>query len=390
MFQRWLILLAAVLMQICLGSTYAWSVFVQPIRDATGLGQGAAQVPFSTFYFVFPLTMAVLGSLRRRPEPRVAAAAGGLLFGAGWMIAGWAGADPRWTVAGVGVLGGIGAGFAYLVPVATAMAWFPRHPGLVTGITVAGFGGGAALVGRAASHLIHGVGLTPYHALAWIGAVNAATICVTGLAMRRPAGSGSGDEPADAPARATIASAPFLALFATFFVGLSAGLTVIANLKHLHAGDAASGGVAAVAWFATANAAGRIVWGRLFDRAAPVKALVADLLSSGLLFAVAPLLLPTRAGTALFAALAGFNYGGILAMHPAMVARLWGRANLQRVYGWLVTAHFPATLAPMLAGFAYDSTGSHRAWLTSLSLLCLGAVLFVVHGHIRRSNSGFE
>ena len=32
--------------------------------------------------------------------------------------------------------GGVGAGLAYLVPVAVSVAWFPRHKGLVTGIAV--------------------------------------------------------------------------------------------------------------------------------------------------------------------------------------------------------------------------------------------------------------
>jgi len=49
---RYLILVCAVLMQVCLGATYSWSVYVQPLKDLTGLAQGPVQIPFTMFYFV--------------------------------------------------------------------------------------------------------------------------------------------------------------------------------------------------------------------------------------------------------------------------------------------------------------------------------------------------
>ena len=58
---RYLILVSAVLMQVCLGATYSWSVYVQPLREMTGLAQGPVQVPFTLFYFVFPLAMMIAG-----------------------------------------------------------------------------------------------------------------------------------------------------------------------------------------------------------------------------------------------------------------------------------------------------------------------------------------
>ena len=110
--KRYRILAAAVIMQMCLGATYAWSVFVLPLKAITGVLQGTAQLPFSMFYFAFPATMIVTGTLLPRWGPRRCAMGGGLLFGGGWMLAGlW-----RWhfafAVVGIGLMVGIGAGFA--------------------------------------------------------------------------------------------------------------------------------------------------------------------------------------------------------------------------------------------------------------------------------------
>ena len=59
--QRYLILAASIVMQMCLGATYSWSVYVQPLKALTGLAQGPVQLPFSVFYFAFPLTMIFAG-----------------------------------------------------------------------------------------------------------------------------------------------------------------------------------------------------------------------------------------------------------------------------------------------------------------------------------------
>lgn len=43
-------------MQLCLGATYSWSVYVQPLTKLTGFLQGPIQLPFTIFYFAFPAT----------------------------------------------------------------------------------------------------------------------------------------------------------------------------------------------------------------------------------------------------------------------------------------------------------------------------------------------
>ncbi len=76
---RYLILAAAVVMQLCLGATYSWSIFVDALKAGPGMSQAAAQVPFTVFYMVFPATLIVSGTLLGRLGPRRGAIIGGWL-----------------------------------------------------------------------------------------------------------------------------------------------------------------------------------------------------------------------------------------------------------------------------------------------------------------------
>ncbi|MDP3282861.1 MAG: MFS transporter, partial [Desulfobacterales bacterium] len=167
--RRYIILVSAVIMQMCLGATYSWSVYVEPLRKLTGLLQGLVQLPFSVFYFAFPFTMIFSGFFLKRFGPAFCAVSGGILFGSGWILAGFGGNHFGFTITGIGLMGGVGAGLAYIVPIATCIRWFPERKGLVTGIAVAGFGGGAAFVSQAAGMMINSMGKSPFEAFTLFG-----------------------------------------------------------------------------------------------------------------------------------------------------------------------------------------------------------------------------
>lgn len=157
------------MMQMCPGATYSWSIYVQPIRELTGILQGSSQLPFSLFYFTFPITMIMAGQVLPRLGPRRSAILGGVLFGTGWLLAGLGHQHFLYTILGIGLLAGIGAGFAYIVPIATCIRWFPERQGLVTGIAVAGFGGGAAAVSQVGGLLMNSLAPSPFTTFAAFG-----------------------------------------------------------------------------------------------------------------------------------------------------------------------------------------------------------------------------
>ncbi|MDT8379985.1 MAG: MFS transporter [Desulfotignum sp.] len=373
---RYLILVSAVLMQVCLGATYSWSVYVQPLKDLTGLAQGPVQVPFTLFYFIFPLTMMVAGGWLPRIGPRVSAMAGGLLFGGGWLLAGLGSHSFVFTILGIGGMAGVGAGMAYIVPIAVCIRWFPRSKGLVAGIAVAGFGGGAALVSQVGGSLITSFGYTPFHTFTVFGILFLCLVICAGSVMRFPAVENGSVEtrsiaaPLLRPGQ-VLGHPHFHLLYLAMFMGLAAGFAVNANLKEIFQGpgNAASTGITAVSLFALANAAGRVIWGTIFDRIHAASAIQANLICQSLVLAAAPILTVSAPGFWAFALFTGFNYGGVLVIYVSSAARSWGSEHLSRIYGWLFTANIPAALSPVAAGFVFDLTHDFTPALAGLAIL---------------------
>ncbi|MDW7709457.1 MAG: MFS transporter [Deferrisomatales bacterium] len=374
---RYGILAAAVLLQMCLGATYSWSVYVQGLKELTGLLQGPVQVPFSVFYFVFPATAVLAGTLLPRLGPRRCAAAGGVLFGCGWMVASLGAHHFSLTVLGIGVVAGVGAGLAYLVPIATCVQWFPRHRGVVTGLAVAGFGGGAALVSQVAGLLMASRGATPFQIFGVLGLVFLLVAGAAGAALRSPPGATARPQ-GPLPVGQVLSRPAFRVLYLAMFAGLAAGFAVNANLKELFP-ESPRAGVAAISLFALGNAGGRVGWGLAFDRLRSATAIRTNLLCQAGFLAAAPWLTGSAAGFLAFAAAAGFNYGGVLVLYAASAARLWGPERLGQVYGWLFSANIPAALAPIGAGLAYDLGGSFSPALWALAIL-LAVAAFRVRG----------
>ena len=374
--KRYVILIASVIMQMCLGATYSWSVFVLPLKESTGLLQGPVQLPFTLFYFAFPATMILAGQMLPRLGPRICAVVGGIIFGCGWMLAGWGGSHFIFAIIGIGLLAGIGVGFAYIVPIATCIQWFPENKGLVTGIAVAGFGGGAALVSQASAWLMSAHLASPFETFRILGMVFMVLVVGAGLCMQNPAYVQHA-QVRRFSLRQIVSRRGFPAFYLAMVSGLAAGFAVNANLKELFISENLRAGVSAVSLFALANAAGRISWGWLFDRLKGRAVLSVNLLCQGTILLLTPWILVSVKGLLLFAVLTGFNYGGVLVVYASKVAHAWGSAAVGQVYGVLFSANIPAALAPIVAGMLYDLAGSFIPALYAIALLIIAAAVWL-------------
>src|SRR5499427_10990804 len=96
-----------------------------------------------------------------RQGPRVVALTGAALYGLGVFLASFSANKLWWLYLSYGVIGGIGLGFGYIVPIAVLVKWFPDRRGLITGIAVGGFGAGALITAPVATRLIQSVGVLP-------------------------------------------------------------------------------------------------------------------------------------------------------------------------------------------------------------------------------------
>ncbi|MFW6260800.1 MAG: MFS transporter, partial [Spirochaetota bacterium] len=131
--KRWDLVALGVVVNMCLGTVYSWSVFRAPLEASLSLTTAQSGLPYSVFLAVFAFSMPVAGLLMARIGTRVTLLIGGVLVGAGWISGGLISSFVPLVVS-YGVVGGAGVGFAYGVPLAVAGSWFPARRGLAMGV----------------------------------------------------------------------------------------------------------------------------------------------------------------------------------------------------------------------------------------------------------------
>jgi MFS transporter, OFA family, oxalate/formate antiporter len=146
MANRWVIAIAGSVVMITIGCLYSWAIFTQPLLVAYHWDLRTTTWAYAIANFSVAAVGAVIGGFwQDQAGPRKVAMVGVTLWGLGNVLAGLgtSGLGVSWLYATYGILGGIGAGMAYITPVAMVTKWFPDRKGLAGGLVAAGFGLGA-------------------------------------------------------------------------------------------------------------------------------------------------------------------------------------------------------------------------------------------------------
>lgn len=373
-YRRWWILAAGIVMQTVLGGIYAWSIFVPELVAGYGLSKGQCGTIFGLCIATFTLAMIPGGRMLHRYGPRATALVGSVLFAAGYAVA--SASDGRYLmlVLGISILSGAGIGFGYVCPLTVGMQWFPKHKGLITGVAVAGFGGGAILLSSVANRCFAG-GMDVLHFFLRMAAVTGVILVFAALILDVP--SRPQRTAATRPVTADLRSPAFLLCLLGIFVGTFAGLMVIGNLTPIVREAGLSVGLAAtaVSIFAVGNAIGRVSWGFLFDRAT-YYTIPASLAMFGLVLLA--LVLTTDPGMVLAcAALLGFGFGANFVIYASALSSRFDVESFPRLYPICFLGYGLAGLTgPGLGGFLADRTGSYAAAITlSLGLVAVGLAI---------------
>src|ERR1700689_3148515 len=164
---RWGLAAAGFLMQMALGAVYAWSVFRIPLAKQFHWTIAQVTLTFTICIFVLGIAAVFGGLWMNLKGPRVVALSGGFLYGLGVFLACYSANRLWWLYLSYGLIGGIGLGFGYIVPVAVLVKWFPERRGLITGVAGGGFGAGPLIPAPVATRLIQTVGVL--HTFAYLG-----------------------------------------------------------------------------------------------------------------------------------------------------------------------------------------------------------------------------
>jgi len=409
MFNRWLVVAGAVLIQLSLGAIYAWSVFTPALR-AAGWSKLDTQVVFAVSLATFAVVMVWAG--RKLPVwgPHRLAVASGLTLGAGYVFAGATGGTAFWPVLlGIGVIGGAGIGLGYVVPIAVGMRWFPDRKGLITGLAVAGFGFGAmGWVKLAGSwgHLLQLLGLAQTFLL--YGVAFTALVLLGSLWMHMPPGSwlppgyqlpkGTGAAGNREFGVAEMLRTPaFYLIFVTFVASAGAGLMSIGLMKlypmealqatGMNATTASAvAGTAMAVFFSLANGVGRIVWGTLSDRIGRRRSVLLMTASQGVVLLVFTSMAGNETLLYVGATLIGFNFGGNFALFPTLTADTFGTARIGQNYPYVFLSYGVGGIAFPLLGGVLGDLGNFPLAFAICGIACLaGAGCMLLLGRLEAS-----
>jgi OFA family oxalate/formate antiporter-like MFS transporter len=145
---------SSLLIMLCAGSVYAWSIFVAPLKTFYGLTTAQTQLVYGCNLAILAIGLVIMHAVFKRLGPRLTAAIGAVLFGLGYLTASFSGGNFWAIFIGISLLSGLGMSMGYITVLTNLVMWLPRNRGLATGIAVAGFGGGSVLMPLLASPLI--------------------------------------------------------------------------------------------------------------------------------------------------------------------------------------------------------------------------------------------
>lgn len=354
----WAALLAATLMNLPLGSVYAFSVLLRPIEQELAIPRSALSLVFGLATVGFTVGSVGAAFLYRVAPAPILVLASALVAACGIALAATASGLAQ-LLLGYGVVFGTGGGVTYILLQQGVNMLVRRRQGLVNGYIVSLYPMGA-MIATPAFHACN-------EAFGWrttLGGL-AAVLVISGIAaalLARHAGARLVAPAATAPEeRPAILSPTFFKLSTTFFLAATAGLMVLSQAREIVAtyGGAATLAVAATTGLTGAIALARISGGWLVDRfAVPYVMCAAHALAlgGGLLMT----LLPGPVTAVLGLGMIGLGYGFVSGATAGGIGIYWRPADYGRVAGRTYIAWCLAAVSlPVLAGYLFDMTRAY-------------------------------
>ena len=381
------------LINLCVGSLYAWSVFAGPMGEYLdgivegGLPAGAMSLVFTVATAVGPITMILGGKINDRFGARWILFAAGIMFGGGMILSGLS-KNLGLLIFGYGVLGGLGGAVAYSTSVSTAIKYFPEKRGLIGGITTACYGISSVIVSKLAGAMIETKGVT--NTFIYLGIAFLVIICAGSLFVVKPkeqpaAMQNAADSGKDKNWKQMLSSVRFYLMFAILLCGAICGMmcisrasTIAQNIMQISAAGAAT----VVAVLALFNTAGRVICGYISDKVGRTTILMASSFVAviGLLL----LFISEQSGSFLFyigIVCVGLYFGTFMGVFPGFVTDAFGLKYNSVNYGIMFIGFALAGfVGPSIISSIYTTRGSYgAAFLIGIGFTAVGIVLILLY-----------
>lgn len=397
---RWVYAVVGVIVLLMAGLVYAWSVMSKSIgASRPDWTKAQLSLTFTLVMAFFCVGCLLAGIFAKKVSPKIYVLLSGVLFLAGFLIAGMTGTSPAMLYVGFGVLCGLGAGFAYNAVMSTMSAWFPDKQGLISGILLMGFGLSAFIVGKVFAAVTPTDGSDAWQSTFKVLGIIIVIVMVIcsfffvkpGADFKPPVAAKKKEtrEPAcDINTGAMVKKPAFWLYYIWAILISAAGLALVAQATGIatQVGTTVSDGSIAtvVGLISICNGLGRVVFGALFDKKGYKLTMILDMIV--FVVACAILILALVSGQFAFIVIGfivgGFAYGGVTPTNSAIISDFFGRTYYSLNFSLINTNLLIASFASTVAGKLYDASGSYMS--TIYMMLGVTIVGFLVFLCIRR------
>lgn len=399
---RWLILVASTIINLCVGAIYAFSVFAGPLSEHHGWTMGQVMMAFTINAAISPIPMILGGKILDKGGAKICVLLGGAMFGLGLFLTGLA-TTPTMLYLSYGVIGGFGCGIAYSGTLGNTVKLFPDKRGLASGIVTAGYGGATIIAAPIANYLIQSSGVTS--AFKVIGLSYLVITVVAGLFVKAapqgyvpqgwtpPAAAGGKPAGVNLPWTKMLGTYKFYMIAAMFMIGALSGMMVTANASVIGQqmfGLTATIAAVYVSAYSLANCLGRVVWGAVSDKIGRTNALL------GIYVVIAAMMLliansNSTIGFAISLIGIGLCFGGTMGVFPGIVGEKFGMKFYGVNYGitfigYSAAAFFGPRIAVQVAGA--NNGDFTNAFYIAMAISLVGLVLAYLFKSVEKRESG--
>jgi MFS family permease len=369
------------------------------LSQITGDAVTGLAIVFTVANTVGPVTMISGGFINDRLGPKLVILIGGILFGGGMFLSGFAN-SPGMLIISYGIGVGLGVGMVYGCTVSNMIKFFPDHRGLVGGLGTASYGISSVLIPPVANFLTTMFGITLTFKI--LGIVMLVIITAASFfIIRCPPGfvpDGWHLSPDSVRKGGTskdwkgmLADPIFYVMLFLLCCGAFSGLMVISQavvVAQRMIGMSMTAAAIVVSVLALLNTSGRIIAGFLSDKFGVVKTLVSVFVLSiiGLL-----VLFFSRTGDivsfCIGIACVGLTFGSIMGMFPGFTALQFGSTHNSVNYG-IIFIGFAVSgfFGPTIMSAIWNNSGSYQpAFLAAIGFASCGVILTFIYRSITKA-----
>ncbi|MGE0917771.1 L-lactate MFS transporter [Trichlorobacter lovleyi] len=388
-YNRWLILISAIVINICIGTLYAWSVFAMPLGKLFGWAPPALALVFTINHGLSPVAMIGGGYLQDKLGSKTTIIVGGLMFTIGLFLSGYV-SQVGMLYLTYSALAGIGGGVIYAGNIGNTVKFFPDKRGLAAGLCAAGYGCGAMLVAPIASALIINYGVLNTFQILGTAFFIIIAICIMFI-KKAPAGykpegwtppvvAATAAQPTGNDSKWTqmISEGIWWVVMIMLFCGAMSGLMVLAHaspIGQIMFKLTPMNAAFFVSIITLANALGRVGFGALSDRIGRSNTIMIMYIVS----ALSMLNLAFTTSVAGFVASGigcGAVFGGFMGTMPTIISDRYGLKNFGVNYGiTFIGFSLAAIFGPLTAAKVRVATGNYeQAFWIALGINVVGFV----------------